>query len=170
MRALRRMLDRKYEGIEWPYRELPADPESLTAAVLTRINRSPGLFQRYAALCDLIVVPPYATLARYYEEMPVDYVHDSLFGSADRYFTVSLEHGDASVPPDPLEVAAGQAGDPDEPYDDRYLRPVIRRYHRWSLVAVQRLPEDIDNDWASEEEYQGPLRFFFAHHMALALV
>ncbi len=172
VRALRRMLDRKYEGIEWPYRELPADAETLTAAVLSRINRSPGLFQRYAVLCDLIVVGPYATPARYYEEMPVDYVHDSLFGSADRYFTISLEYGDASGPLDPMEVATSRTGEPhqpNQPHDDRYLRPVIRHYRRWSLVAVQRLPEDMDNDWASEEEYQGPLRSFFAQQMALAL-
>lgn len=156
IRALRRMLDRKYEGVEWPYQELQADPEILTAAVLNRINRSPGLFQRFAVLCDLIVVEPYAGLARYYEEMPIDYVHDSLFGSADRYFTITLEYGEA-------------AGRP-EAHDDRYLRPVIRHYRRWSLVAVQRLPEDMDNDWADEEEYRAPLLSFFAQQMAFSLV
>jgi hypothetical protein len=169
MRALRRMLDRKYEGTEWPYREVPADADGLTSAVLNRVNRSPGLFQRYAVLCDLIVVPPNARVARYYEEMPVDYVHDSLFGGADRYFTVNLEYGDAAGPPDSLggAPAAVRAGEPGE---DRYLRPVIRNYHRWSLVAVQRLPEDVDHDWAGEEEYRAPLRSFFARQMALTLV
>jgi thioredoxin reductase len=172
-RALRRMLDRKYEGIEWPSRDFPADAATLAAAVLRRVNRGPGLFQRYAMLCDLIVVAPYGTVARYYEEMPVDYVHDSLFGSADRYFTINLEYGDASAGPDPVaEVPGGRTGPAADAADrpgDRYPHPVIRHYHRWSLVAVQRLPEDMDNDWASEEEYRGPLRSFFAQQMALAL-
>jgi thioredoxin reductase len=172
MRALRRMLDRKYEGVEWPYREVSADADSLTSTVLNRVNRSPGMFQRYAVLCDLIVVAPNATLARYYEEMPVDYVHDSLFGGADRYFTVNLEYGDAAGPPDSPggEPAPVRTGEPDEADEDRYLRPVIRHYHRWSLVAVQRLPEDVDHDWAGEEEYRAPLRSFFARQMALTLV
>ncbi|HEU5159414.1 MAG TPA: NAD(P)-binding domain-containing protein [Streptosporangiaceae bacterium] len=172
MRALRRMLDRKYEGIEWPYRELSADAESLTAAVLDRVNRSPGLFQRYAVLCDLIVVAPNARLARYYEEMPVDYVHDSLFGGADRYFTVSLEYGEeAGAPdsPDLLGDVADRTAEPAEPRGDRYLRPVVRHYRRWSLVAVQRLPEDVDHDWADEAEYRTPLLSFFARQMALSL-
>jgi thioredoxin reductase len=172
VRALRRMLDRKYERTEWPFREVPADADSLTAAVLHRVNRSPGLFQRYAVLCDLIVVPPNATAARYYEEMPVNYVHDSLFGGADRYFTVNLEFGEAAGPPDPLggpPSAGVRAGEPDEATADRYLRPVIRHYHRWSLVAVQRLPEDVDHDWAGEEDYRAPLRSFFARQMALTL-
>ncbi|HZB29207.1 MAG TPA: NAD(P)-binding domain-containing protein, partial [Streptosporangiaceae bacterium] len=173
VRALWRMLDRKYEGTEWPFREVSADADSLTSAVLHRVNQSPGLFQRFAVLCDLIVVPPDATLARYYEEMPLDYVHDSLFGGADRYFTVNLEYGDAAGPPEPPGdvTAAVPAEEPDEAAaDDRYLRPVIRHYHRWSLVAVQRLPEDVDHDWAGEEEYRAPLRSFFARQMGLTLV
>jgi thioredoxin reductase len=174
MRALWRMLDRKHEGTEWPYREVPADADSLTSAVLDRVNRSPGLFQRYAVLCDLVVVPPNATVARYYEEMPVHYVHDSLFGGGDRYFTVNLEYGDAAGPPDPLggapaAVRAGEPDEPDEADEDRYLRPVIRHYHRWALVAVQRLPEDVDHDWAGEEDYRAPLRSFFARQMTLTL-
>jgi hypothetical protein len=170
IRALRRMFDRKYEGLEWPYRELPAAPDALTAAVLTRINRSPGLFQRFTLLCDLIVVMPDETTARYYEEMPVDYVHDSLFGSADRYFTITLEYGEVPDVPDPLDGdAAVRSAEPEEVPGDRFLHPVIRHYRRWSLVAVQWLPEDMDNDWASEAEYKTPLWAFFAQQIALAL-
>jgi thioredoxin reductase len=158
IRALRRVLDRKYEGAEWPHLVLPADAEVLATAVLARVNESLGLLQRYAPLCDLIVVTLRDTTAWYYEEMPVDYVHDSLFGSADRYFTVTLEYGDGRT----VELD-------DEHDDDRYLHPVIRHYHRWALVAVQRLPEDMGNDWASEAEYKMPLRAFFAQQMAMAL-
>src|SRR5918992_2570891 len=88
IRALQRVLDCKYEGVEWPHRELATDPAAMTDTVLTRINRSPALVQQYAFLCDLIVAEPGGTTVRYYEELPVDYVHDSMFGSADCYFMI----------------------------------------------------------------------------------
>ncbi|HEX6472851.1 MAG TPA: NAD(P)-binding domain-containing protein [Streptosporangiaceae bacterium] len=173
MRALYRMLERKYEGVEWPNRELAAAADVLTAAVLTRISRSPGLFQRCALLCDLIVMAPRGARAWYYEEMPVAYVHDSLFGSADRYFTITLEYVDTpDVPdvPDALgQVDGADADAADAPPGDRRLQPVIRHYRRWALVAVQRLPEDMDGDRAGDAGHRTPLRAFFAQQMALAL-
>jgi hypothetical protein len=157
------MLDCKYEGAEWPHRELPADPAAMAGAVLARINRSPALVQQYAVLCDLIVAPhvlvePGGATVRYYEELPVDYVHDSMIGSADCYFMITLEYGDG-----------GWAG-ADPGRGDRYLRPVIRRYRRWSLISVQRLPEDIGNDWTGDKEFHQPLRAYFGRQMAFAVV
>jgi hypothetical protein len=172
VRALQRMLDCKYEGAEWPHRELPADPAAMTDAVLTRINRSPGLVRQYAVLCDLIVAEPGVSTVRYYEELPVDYVHDSMFGSADCYFMVTLEYGDGRDFVDPFDVEAGEGGwaAADRGRGDRYLRPVIRRYRRWSLISVQRLPEDICNDWSDEKEFHQPLRAYFGRQMAFAAV
>jgi thioredoxin reductase len=173
IRALQRMLDRKYEGREWPHRALPATGEVLAEAVLARINRSSGLFQQYGFLCDLIVVEPGepgdADTARYYEELPVDFVHDSVFGSADCYFTITLEYGDGHDAIDPFDVEAGRDWEADPSHDDRYLHPVIRHYRRWMLISVQRLPEDICNDWTGEHEYRDPLSVFFGRQMALVL-
>ena len=52
IRALVRMLDEKYHGIEWPHRTVPRD--GLADAVLARINRTSALFQQFGFLCDVV--------------------------------------------------------------------------------------------------------------------
>jgi hypothetical protein len=167
-RALQRMLDRKYEDIEWPHRVIPADPAVMTSTVLARINRSSALFQQYAFLCDLIVLEPDGLTARYYEELPVDYVQDSVFGADSRYFMVTLEYGDGHDAIDPFDVEAGRAWEADPDHDDRYLHPVARHYSLWKPISVRHLPEDMGNDWTGEADYRLPLCDFFTRQMALA--
>jgi thioredoxin reductase len=161
IRALWHMFDRRYEGVEWPSQALSAKPDELADAVLARINRTSALWQQYGFLCDLVTVSPDGT-ARYYEEMPLDYVRENDVGRADRCFTVSLEYGRGHASIDPFDVEAGRAWEADPSLDDRYLHPVIRYYRRGELLAERRLPEDICNDWSGEEEYRLPLRDFFA--------
>jgi thioredoxin reductase len=168
-RAMQRMLDHKYEGIEWPHRVVPATPDAMTDAVLARINRSSALFQQYSFLCDLIVVDPEGGTARYYEELPVDYVHDSFFGAGSRFFTITLEYGEGHDAIDPFDVEVGRAWEADPAHDDRYLHPVIRHYEVWKPISVKRLPEDVCNDWSGDAEYRVPLCDFFTRRMALEL-
>jgi thioredoxin reductase len=147
IRALARMLDQKYHGVEWPHRRVPLG--SIADAVLARINRTSALFQQFGFLCDVITPD-----GRYYEEMPLDYVP---FADC---FTVSLEYGEGHDAIDPFDVAAGRAWEADEAHDDRYLHPVIRRRKDHRVVATCRLPEDICNDWTDEKTYREPLRAF----------
>ncbi len=147
IRALVRMLDQKYHGVEWPHRSVPLG--SIADAVLARINRTSALFQQFGFLCDVITSD-----GRYYEEMPLDYVP---FADC---FTVSLEYGEGHDAIDPFDVAAGRAWEADEAHDDRYLHPVIRRRKDHRTVATCRLPEDICNDWTDEKTYREPLRAF----------
>jgi thioredoxin reductase len=161
IRALTHMLDRKYEGVEWPYRELSAKADDLADAVLARINRTSALWQQYGFLCDLITIAPDG-VARHHEEMPLDYVRETDFGTAERCFTVSLEYGRGHSSIDPFDVEAGRVWEADPSLDDRYLHPVVRYYSRGEPLAELRLPENICNDWTGEEEYRLPLRDFFA--------
>ena len=147
IRALVRMLDEKYHGVEWPHRILPV--QSLADAVLARINRTSALFQQFGFLCDVFTAD-----GRYYEEMPLDHVP---FADC---FTVSLEYGAGHDAIDPFDVAAGRAWEADETHEDRYLHPVIRRRSNHGTVATLRLPEDICNDWTDEKTYRQPLRAF----------
>jgi thioredoxin reductase len=147
IRALTRMLDQKYHGIEWPHQSMPTD--SIADAVLARINRTSALFQQFGFLCDAITPD-----GRYYEEMPLDYVPFS-----DCY-TVSLEYGAGHDAIDPFDVSAGRDWEADKTHDDRYLHPVIRRRSGHQVVATCRLPEDICNDWTDEKTYREPLRAF----------
>jgi thioredoxin reductase len=65
IRALQRILDQKYEGVEWPRRELPPEPVALADAVLARINRTSALWQQYSFLCD-ILAPTDQGVVRHY--------------------------------------------------------------------------------------------------------
>jgi thioredoxin reductase len=147
IRALVRMLRRKYDGTEWPHRLVLLD--DIADAVLLRINRTSALFQQFGFLCDVITPD-----GHYYEEMPLDYV------PFDECLTVSLEYGAGHDAIDPFDVEAGRAWEADASHDDRYLHPVVRRISQGQVVATCRLPEDICNDWTDEKTYREPLRAF----------
>lgn len=166
-RALQRLLDRKYEGVDWPRRDVAADPSALTSVALDRLNRTSALWQQYSFLCDLVEVMPDGA-ARYYEEVPVDNILDGGFGVAERFFTVTLEYGDGHDAIDPFDVEVGRQWEADTSHDVRYLHPVVRYYEGMELVSVLALAEDVYNDWSSAAEHQAPLREFFTKALAPA--
>ena len=147
IRAQVRMLQRKYDGVEWPHRTVAPDDQA--DAILARINRTSALFQQFGFLCDVITPD-----GRYFEEMPLDYVP---FGDCA---TISLEYGAGHDAIDPFDIEAGRDWEADTSHDDRYLHPVIRHRRDGQVVATCRLPEDICNDWTDDKIYREPLRAF----------
>ena len=105
VRALHRMLERKYHHVPLPHRRLPAAPAALMEAVIARVNRTSALWQLFGFLADVVVVDRAEASARYYEELPLDYVHQSELAAAGSYFTVSLEYGPNHDQHDPFDVA-----------------------------------------------------------------
>ena len=165
VRALHRVLEKKYGGREWPSRSLPGEPQSLMESVITRVNRTSALWQQFAFMCDLIVVNAEG-IARYFEELPVDYVHNSDFGTAECYFTITLEYGPDHDKVDPFDISVGRIAQDDatRSHDARYLHPVVRRFHRNELVAEHHVAENLENDWTGTA-HRDPLTDFFAHHI-----
>jgi Pyridine nucleotide-disulphide oxidoreductase len=163
VRALHRMLEQRHHAQPWPHRRLPADPAALMEAVIARVNRSSALWQLFAFMGDLIVVSADGS-ARYYEELPVDYVHDSEFGAADCYFTIMLEYGPGHDQHDPFDISVGRIAQSDAENADkgRYLHPVVRHYRRRTLLAEHHVTENLENDWTGEATHREPLRAFFA--------
>ncbi|HEV2779203.1 MAG TPA: NAD(P)-binding domain-containing protein [Actinophytocola sp.] len=139
IRALHRILERRYHGSPWPPRGLPADPEALTVALLCRANRASALWQQSGRLCDLVV--PEGSEAAYYEELPCDYVPDSQFGAGGTYFTLTLERGC-----DRERVAS--------------LHPVVRHYRHGVLLAEHHVAENLENEWTDQQAHRAPLRAF----------
>jgi thioredoxin reductase len=162
VRALHRMLERKHHGVEWPHRELPGAPAALTEAVIARVNRTSALWQQFDFLCDVIAVGPDES-ARYYEELPVDYVHSSDLGAAERYFTITLEYGPGHDALDPFDVSVGRIAqnDAERSHQGRYLHPVVRQHSRGGLVAEHHVTENLENEWTGPA-HREPLRAFFA--------
>jgi thioredoxin reductase len=166
VRALHRILEGKYHGLAWPHRSLASDPEVLMQAVIARVNRTSALWQQFGFLCDLIVAEE--GTARYYEELPVDYVHDSDFGAAESYFTVTLEYGPGHDAHDPFDISVGRISqsDAEGSHKGRYLHPVLRHYCRGSLVAEHHVTENLENEWTGSV-HREPLSAFFAQELAM---
>jgi len=143
VRALDRMLERKYHGNPWPHRRLAADPRTLTGGSDRPREPHLGLVAGVRFLCDLIVIGSDGG-AQYCEELPVDYVHESEFGAAGSFFTVTLEYGPDHDQFDPFDVSVGRISQSDSERSDkgRYLHPVVRHYSQgrlWPSIMSQKI-------------------------------
>lgn len=163
VRALHHILEQRYHREPWPHRRLATDPALLMDAVIERVNRSSALWQLFGFLADLIVVTRDSG-AHYYEEVPLDYVHDSEFGKADSYFTITLEYGPDHDRHDPFDPGVMRISETDAEGASlgRYLHPVIRHFARGKLVAEHHVTENLENDWTSPATHREPLAQFFA--------
>lgn len=161
VRALSKMLEKKYEGIPWPSTKLAAEPMPLRDAVIERVNRTSALWQQFGFLADVIEVTPEGS-ARYYEEMPVDYVQQSEISKSDCYFIITLEYGPDHDKHDPFDITIGRARQDSQEMAEQgqYLHPVIRRYNAGALVAVQHLAENLENEWNRQVHYDSLQSFF----------
>ena len=166
VRALQRMLEKKYHGAYWPHRQLRDEPRALMEAVIARVNRSSALWQRFGFLCDLIVIKQ-DWAAEYLEELPVDYARESNWGGAKSYFTITLEYGEGHDQIDPFDVTVGRVSqsDAEHSHEARYLHPVVRHYIGKILVAEHHVTENLENDWTGLVHRQ-PLQDFFAHELS----
>jgi hypothetical protein len=107
--------------------------------------------------------------ARYYEELPVDYVRESTFGTTECYFIVTLEYGPDHDQVDPFDVTVGRISQTETQRSEegRYLHPVVRRFHRGTLVATHHVTENLENDWTGPL-HREPLEAFFTRQLNTA--
>lgn len=157
VRALHRMLERKYHGRNWPARWIEPTPDDLAEAVLARLNSSSALWQQSGFLHDVIVVSDDWDHAEHYEEMPLAYVQDHLLARHRTYYTVSLELGKAAG----AVVSIVRRPTPETAEESALLHPVVRRWRGSQLIAEQRLPEELHGEWKKPEVHDAPLRAFF---------
>ncbi|MDJ0706018.1 MAG: NAD(P)-binding domain-containing protein [Leptolyngbyaceae cyanobacterium MO_188.B28] len=74
IQALHHILEQKYHHQALPSRRIHLTPKSLTEVILQRVNFSSGLWQQTGFLCDLIVISDRNQEARYFEDLPRDYI------------------------------------------------------------------------------------------------
>ncbi|WP_333769852.1 NAD(P)-binding domain-containing protein [Streptomyces sp. IBSBF 2435] len=170
VRALHRILEQRYHGTPWPRRDLDGEPEAVADAVMERINRTSALWQMFGFLCDAVVVSGTGATG-YYEEVPVDHLHqvagDGAFGAADRYLTVTLEYGEDHDKLNPFDISAGRLSQQTATgLDGRYLHPVVRVFQDGKPVAEHHLTENLENEWDSADVHRAPLVRFLAAQLA----
>lgn len=161
IRALHRLFEQKYHQQAWPSRLIEPTSESLTEAIIQRVNRSSALWQQTGFLCDLIVIPKPGEAARYYEDMPADYIQDSDFAQHTHYYTVTLEFGVRSRDrtTDPFAINRIHKNDVDHAAQSDFIHPIIRRFQGNTLIAEHHIIEDLAGEWLEDEHVEPLLRF-----------
>jgi thioredoxin reductase len=165
VRALHHILEQKYEGVSWPHTALPPNPHALSDAVIARVNRTSALWQQFGVLCDVIALDPERG-ARFYEEVPTDYVMEGRLGDVDQLFIITLEYGPDHDQFDPFDVSVGRISqmDAERARKGRYLHPVVRYVAGGAMVGEHHVTENLENEWTSEATHRAPLAAFFAQH------
>jgi thioredoxin reductase len=167
VRALHRIFEKRYHDQPWPSRRLAAEPSALMETVIERINRTSALWQLFGFMADVIVIAPDGKSARYCEEVPVDYAHDSDFDGGQSYFTITLEYGPDHDQHDPFDLSVGRIAQSEVEHSDegRYLHPVVRHYRARELVAAHHVTENLENEWTGHATHREPLRKFFSRQL-----
>jgi thioredoxin reductase len=163
IRALSYIFEQKDMGEAWPAQAVRATAEAITNSIIDRINTSSAMYLQPGFFCDLLVISDTAEQARYYCDIPADYVLESDFAKNNHYYTISLEYGDFKPFPDPFYIERDPA--PDQAHLTAYLHPIIRRYASSSLVYEHHIQEDLENVYVGEK-YTRPLAEFFDRTLA----
>ncbi|QDV54927.1 NAD(P)-binding domain-containing protein [Rosistilla oblonga] len=153
------LLNRQYEE-PIPSRPVAPSPFAMTEAVIQRVNRSSALWQQFSFLCDVLMVSHDGECVDYYEALPFDFVHDSLAGQYERYYTVSLEYG-FGPDDDPFRSSRVAHTDADAAENSTFLHPVIRRFSNGTLLDEQHIVENLEANWTDEALHVTPLRNYF---------
>ncbi|SRR5579883_470575 len=160
--ALHHILECKYHNQDLPYQLIDCTPQSLTEAIIKRVNRSSGLWQQTGFLCDLIVISKNGKVARYYEDIPTNYVHDSELGQQQDYYIVTLEFGLDIIyaSPDTFAVERIRKDDVERSALSTFIHPIIRHFSKETLLAEHHIIEDLAGEWLEDIHVKPLLEFF----------
>ncbi|HVZ36165.1 MAG TPA: NAD(P)-binding domain-containing protein, partial [Polyangiaceae bacterium] len=156
VQTLSRMLEQRYHDTPWPSRAVARSAPELMEALLARANKSSALWQQPGFLCDALQLDASPSSAEYYEELPVDYVRESRFGSG-RWLMLTLEFG--MVKGDPFSIERIHRTDAQHASESVFLHPIVRYSSDGQLVAEHHVIEDLAAVW-DESEHRDPLAEF----------
>jgi thioredoxin reductase len=170
VRALHKILERRYGEQPWPSVVVNASPEAITGAIIERVNRSSALWQQFGFLADVVTVA--GDQARYHEEVPVDYFARVGLSTADHQvrdaFVVTLEYGPDHDQVDPFDITISRIAQDDvgRAHDAAYLHPVVRHHRDGRVVATHHLAENLENRWDRPDVHVVPLAAFIGRCLA----
>lgn len=158
VRALHRMLAATYEGEALDYTELPLEAEAIAEHMLNRINGDSALWQQTGFLGDLMIIDPDRCSARYYNELPVDFMHDTDFGGSKQYFVLTMEFGQERINAEPNVFAISRVHKDDASSADQStaIHPILRGFKNGEKVSEHHVIEDLMSVW-KEPVHRDPL-------------
>ncbi|WP_344858666.1 NAD(P)-binding domain-containing protein [Amycolatopsis ultiminotia] len=160
VRALSKVLDERYHGIEWPHTSVPAETAELVNAVIGRINRTSALYQQFGFLADVLTVD--GGQARYYEEMPVGRFEESPLRQRENAFVITLDYGPDHDKVDPFDFTVKRASQDvaNDSGEGHYLHPIVRHYRNGELAATHHVTENLENEWNRDVHIEALTKFF----------
>ena len=170
VRALHKILERRYADQPWPAVALEAGSGAITGAIVARVNRSSALWQQFGFLADVVTVA--GADARYHEEVPVDYFARAGLSTAEhqaqRAFVVTLEYGPDHDRIDPFDITVSRIAQDDvgQAHAAAYLHPVVRYRRGGETVATHHLAENLENRWDRADVHVAPLAAFIGRCLA----
>jgi thioredoxin reductase len=166
VRALHKILERRYAETPWPAAKVDATPESITDAIISRVNRTSGLWQQFGFLADVVTVA--GADARYHDEVPVDYFAAAGLGAAEHAFVITLEYGPEHDQVDPFDITVSRVAQDTvgQAHDAAYLHPVVRHHRGGEVVATHHLAENLENRWDRPDVHVAPLAGFLGRCLA----
>ena len=166
VRALHKILERRYADTPWPAEKVDATPETITDAIITRVNRTSGLWQQFGFLADVVTVA--GADARYHDEVPVDYFAEAGLGVAEHAFVITLEYGPEHDQVDPFDITVSRVAQDTvgQAHDAAYLHPVVRYHRGGEVVATHHLAENLENRWDRPDVHVAPLAAFVGRCLA----
>jgi hypothetical protein len=165
IRTLSHILAQKYHGQPWPSHLIRYDPETLTDYVIRRVNSASSLWQQFGYLCDVIIPSDQEQTARYYENIPVDYVHDTALGHNPCYYIVTLEYGSHHTSEHPFNIHRIDRHDTKNANLSNFLHPIIRHFFEDEQVSEHHIIEDLEGRWI-EDIHVNPLVEYFTHEIS----
>jgi hypothetical protein len=162
--ALHRICEERYHGQPWPVEPVEPTPEGLTEAMIRRINKTSALWQQFGFLGDVYVVSPAGDQARHYEELPVDYVHDTALGQGPHYYVLTPEFG--KITGDPFNIL--RHPEPGRAAESAFLHPVLRRYRGGEMLSEHHVLENLYGEWRDDHHVQ-PLLSYLRRDMGAAV-
>ncbi len=160
IQALHHILEQKYHNRKLPYSTLKLNPNALTEAIIDRVNRSSALWQQTGFLCDLIVISEENKIAKYYQNLPEDYIHQSKYGKYKHYYIISLDFGyEVDKFADPFVINRVHKDDSQNASQSAFIHPIIRHFSENTLVAEHHIIEDLASEWREEVHIQPLLKF-----------
>jgi thioredoxin reductase len=148
IRTLHRFLEHRFHGRSLLDETFDIHPSVLAGCILERVSRTSALWAQFGFLCDAMVVDRATGAARFYLELPIDYVHESDLGKEDHYYTISFEWG--SWDGDVFAIERHPAGETAD--KSVFLHPVLRRFSNGRELAVHHVLEDLFGMYRVEGE------------------
>lgn len=162
---LARLFEQKYH--HKPLSSLPVSPtaEAIADKIIQRVNQTSALWQQFGFLCDSIVISQSRATANYYQNIPVDYIHDGELGQSEDYYLLTLEYGADHDQSDPFNVTRIERHDAERANQSQFLHPVIRHFNKSQLVSEHHIIEDLAAEWL-EEVHIAPLKQYLEAELA----